>query len=52
TITKLHKLEKKSEELQGFLNQLQDAVAIGMFQLRELKKQIAATTGTPVDDEE
>ncbi|KAI1183068.1 hypothetical protein F5B17DRAFT_154072 [Nemania serpens] len=43
-MVKLHALEKKSEELQGFLNQLQDAVAIGMFQLNELKKQIATAT--------
>ncbi|KAI1193114.1 hypothetical protein F5X97DRAFT_328897 [Nemania serpens] len=43
-IIKLRTLEKKSEELQGFLNQLQDAVAIGMFQLRDLKNQIATAT--------
>ncbi|KAF2965820.1 hypothetical protein GQX73_g7780 [Xylaria multiplex] len=37
-------LEKKTEELQGYVNQIQDAVTIGMFQLRDLKKQIAGAT--------
>ncbi|KAI1747968.1 hypothetical protein F4782DRAFT_534920 [Xylaria castorea] len=41
---KLSALAKKTEELQGYVNQLQDAVTIGMFQLRDLKKQIAAAT--------
>ncbi|KAI0555586.1 hypothetical protein F4679DRAFT_578972 [Xylaria curta] len=41
---KLDALAKKTEELQGYINQLQDAVTIGMFQLRDLKNQIAAAT--------
>ncbi|KAI8945262.1 hypothetical protein F4801DRAFT_584595 [Xylaria longipes] len=41
---KLDALAKKTEELQGYVNQLQDAVTIGMFQLRDLKIQIAAAT--------
>ncbi|KAI0863772.1 hypothetical protein F4860DRAFT_49889 [Xylaria cubensis] len=41
---KLDALAKKTEELQGYVNQLQDAVTIGMFQLRDLKNQIAAAT--------
>ncbi|TRX90116.1 hypothetical protein FHL15_009035 [Xylaria flabelliformis] len=41
---KLNALAKKTEELQGYVNQLQDAVTIGMFQLRDLKNQIAAAT--------
>ncbi|KAI0447475.1 hypothetical protein F4803DRAFT_574682 [Xylaria telfairii] len=43
---KLDALTKKTEELQGYVNQLQDAVTISMFQLRDLKKQIAAATAT------
>ncbi|KAI1740061.1 hypothetical protein F4680DRAFT_465853 [Xylaria scruposa] len=41
---KLDALAKKTEELQGYVNQLQDAVTIGMFQLRDLKNQIASAT--------
>ncbi|KAI1149555.1 hypothetical protein F4825DRAFT_453310 [Nemania diffusa] len=41
-MTRLEALEEKTKELQGYLNQLQDAVTIGMFQLRDLKKQVAA----------
>ncbi|KAI0470304.1 hypothetical protein F4859DRAFT_515830 [Xylaria cf. heliscus] len=41
---KLDALAKKTQELQGYVNQLQDAVTISMFQLRDLKKQIAAMT--------
>lgn len=36
-MTRLEALEEKTKELQGYLNQLQDAVTIGMFQLRDLK---------------
>ncbi|TGJ86290.1 hypothetical protein E0Z10_g2465 [Xylaria hypoxylon] len=36
----LYILEKKTEELQGYVNQIQDAVTIGMFQLRDLKRKI------------
>ncbi|KAI0411506.1 hypothetical protein F5X98DRAFT_380679 [Xylaria grammica] len=47
-------MEKKTEELQGYVNQIQDAVTIGMFQLRDLKKQIAIATAAlaPATDEE
>ncbi|KAI0432076.1 hypothetical protein F5Y09DRAFT_340027 [Xylaria sp. FL1042] len=41
---RLEVLEMKTEELQGYVNQIQDAVTIGMYQLRDLKKQIAAAT--------
>ncbi|KAK5635499.1 hypothetical protein RRF57_011211 [Xylaria bambusicola] len=34
---KLEALEKKTEELQGYVNQLQDAVTVSMYQLRDLK---------------
>ncbi|KAI0516857.1 hypothetical protein F5B22DRAFT_646591 [Xylaria bambusicola] len=48
----LETLEKKTEELQGYVNQLQDAVTIGMYQLRDLKKKIATaiSTLTPADE--
>ncbi|KAI3332931.1 hypothetical protein F4824DRAFT_513841 [Ustulina deusta] len=41
---RLDALEKKTIELQGYVNQIQDAVTIGMYQLRDLKNQIAAAT--------
>ncbi|KAI0533086.1 hypothetical protein GGR58DRAFT_506761 [Xylaria digitata] len=49
---RLAALEKKTEELQGYVNQIQDAVTIGMLQLRDLKKQIADATAalTSVDE--
>jgi hypothetical protein len=37
---KLDTLAKKTEELQGYVNQLQDAVTIGMVQLRDLKVSV------------
>ncbi|KAI1291162.1 hypothetical protein F5Y03DRAFT_400920 [Xylaria venustula] len=50
--TKLEALEEKAKELQGYLNTLQDAVTIGMYQLRDLKEQIAtATTDSESVDE-
>ncbi|KAI1158385.1 hypothetical protein F5B18DRAFT_656706 [Nemania serpens] len=41
---KLRALKRKSKELQYYLNQLQDAVTIGMFRLRDLKKQVSTAT--------
>ncbi|KAJ2997602.1 hypothetical protein NUW58_g613 [Xylaria curta] len=37
-------LTKRTQELEGYVNQIQDAVTIGMYQLRDLKKQVAAAT--------
>ncbi|KAI0972798.1 hypothetical protein F4678DRAFT_460359 [Xylaria arbuscula] len=42
--TRLEALEEKTKELQGYLNTLQDAVTIGMNQLRDLKERIATAT--------
>ncbi|KAI1352326.1 hypothetical protein F5Y01DRAFT_313800 [Xylaria sp. FL0043] len=41
---KLDVLEVKIQELQGYVNQLQDAVTIGMYQLRDLKERVNAAT--------
>ncbi|KAI0404823.1 hypothetical protein F4802DRAFT_565609 [Xylaria palmicola] len=41
---KLNAMAKKAKELEGYLNQMQDAVTIGMYRLRDLQKQVAAAT--------
>ncbi|KAH8156287.1 hypothetical protein CIB48_g11962 [Xylaria polymorpha] len=45
---KLDALNKKTEELQGYVNQLQDAVTISMFQLRDLKKRKVINVGSVI----
>lgn len=34
---KLEALLQRADELQGYVNQIQDAVTVGMMQLRDLK---------------
>ncbi|KAJ8130788.1 hypothetical protein O1611_g2842 [Lasiodiplodia mahajangana] len=41
---KLEALKEKATELQGYFNQLQDAVTIGMLQAQRLKEEIAVAT--------
>ncbi|KAI0203883.1 hypothetical protein F4808DRAFT_457588 [Astrocystis sublimbata] len=43
-LTQLEALAKKADELQGYYNQLQDAVAVGMRQVRDLKATVNSAT--------